>query len=384
MSALLVYGAGMENVHLERVPVPRPGPGEYLVRVDACGICASDYKMISQGEAHLRVRGRHLAADPTTPGHEVSFTIVAAGPGMDAVRVGKKFTLQPDIVHRGVAMAYGYRLAGGLRQFHLIGPEVFEGNYLLDIDQSLGYAQVALAEPWACVYFAYENHRPTKSVKPGGLTWVIGAGPLGLMHVEKAIGDGAGRVVLTELRPERLEKVRQALAPVAARKGVRLDLVNPAETPVSTVLQPASVDDVILACPSTRALAEAFPFAAKGAFINCFAGFPKREQADFTINLNDMHYNNWTLVATSGSPIHCLRRALDDVTAGRIDPHNAVAAVGGIDAARDAIAEVHAGTYPGKIVIYPQIERPLTPVESLTGGRSWSREAEAQLLAGVR
>jgi threonine dehydrogenase-like Zn-dependent dehydrogenase len=381
MSALLLYGAGMEQLRLERAPVPRPGPGEYLVQVDAVGVCASDYKMVAQGEAHTRVRGRDLAADPTTPGHEVSFTVVAAGPGMDAARVGRRFTLQPNIVYRGVPMAYGYRLAGGLRQYHLIGPEVLEGDYLLDIDPSLSHAQVALAEPWACVYFAYENHRPSKSVKPGGVTWTIGAGPLGLMHVEKAIAAGAARVVLTELRAERLGKVRQTLAPLARRRGVRLDLVNPAETRLADLFKPASVDDVILACPSTRALAEALPYVAQGGFINCFAGFPSREQADFTINLNDMHYGNWTVVASSGSPIECLRRALDDVAAGRIDPHHAVAAVGGIDAAWQAIAEVHAGTYPGKIVIYPQVECALTPVEDLTGGRPWSREAERRLYA---
>lgn len=383
MWALRLYGAGLERLVLERVPVPRPGAGEYLVRVDAVGICASDYKLVIQGEVHSRLRGRDLAAEPTTPGHEVVFTIVRAGPDMDTSRVGRRYTVQPDIVYQGVPMAYGYRLPGGLRQYHLIGPEILTGHYLLDIDPSLGHAQVALAEPWACVYFAYEHHRPTKSVRPGGVTWCIGAGPLGLMHVEKAIRDGAGRVLVSELRQDRLDKVSQTLGPLAAERGVRLDLANLRQTSADRLLQPKSVDDVILACPSTRALAEAIPYVAQNAFINCFAGFPSREEADFTINLNDMHYGNWTLVATSGSPIECLTRALADVAAGRIDPNNAVAAIGGMNAAWEAIADVHAGVYPGKIVIYPQIERALTRVEDLTGGAPWSKEAEARLLAGV-
>lgn len=378
--ALHLYGAGLDHLRLDRVRVPAPEPGQYLVRVDAVGICASDYKMVIQGEQHTRVRGRDLATDPTTPGHEVAFTIVMAGPGTDAARVGRRHTLQPDITYQGVPMAYGYRLPGGLRQYHLIGPEVLEGGFLLDVDQSLGHAQVGLAEPWACVYFAYENHRPTKSVKPGGVTWVIGAGPLGLMHIEKAIGDGVGRLVVTELREDRLAKVRQALLPRAQAASVRLDLVNPTASPVAEWLQRGQVDDLILACPSTRALAEALPYVGTNAFINCFAGFPSREEADFTFNLNDMHYRNWTIVATSGSPTACLVRALADVAAGAIDPNNAVAAVGGIDAAWQAVADVHAGTYPGKIVIYPQLERPLTPIEDLTGGGPWTREAERELL----
>ena len=382
MWALHLYGAGLEHLRLERVEVPRPGPGQYLVRVDAVGICASDWKMVVQGERHVRLAGCDLARNPTTPGHEVSFTIVAAGPGMDPARLGRRHTLQPDIVYRGEPFAYGYRLPGALRQYHLIGPEVLEGEYLLEADPSLGHAQVALAEPWACVYFAYENHRRTRSVKPGGTTWCIGAGPLGLMHIEKALGDGAARVVVTELREDRLQKLRRTLGPLAEAKGVRLDAVEPRGGALEGLLEPGTVDDLILACPSTKALAQALPFLAQGAFINAFAGFPSREEADFTINLNDMHYGNWTMVATSGSPVECLRRALADVAAGRIDPNNAVAAVGGIDVAREAVAAVHAGTYPGKIVVYPQVEHPLTRVEDLTGGAPWSREFEARFLEG--
>jgi hypothetical protein len=100
------------------------------------------------------------------------------------------------------------------------------------------------------------------------------------------------------------------------------------------------------------------------------------------LNLNDMHYGAWTLLATSGSPIEALRRALQDAAAERIDPNNSVACIGGLDAARDAVHHTHAGTYPGRIVIYPQIQMPLTPVEDLAADGRWTREAEAALLEG--
>jgi hypothetical protein len=98
------------------------------------------------------------------------------------------------------------------------------------------------------------------------------------------------------------------------------------------------------------------------------------------MNLNDMHYGGWTMIATSGSPIEALRRALDDAAAGRIDPNNSVAAVGGIDAVSEAVHHTHEGTYPGRIVIYPQIEMPLTSVDQLTPDGRWTNQAEEALL----
>jgi len=74
-----LYGAGLENLRLEAMPMPKPAADQLLVRVDAVGVCASDWKMISQGSSHARMKGRDLAAEPTVPGHEVSMTVVGLG-----------------------------------------------------------------------------------------------------------------------------------------------------------------------------------------------------------------------------------------------------------------------------------------------------------------
>ena len=146
------------------------------------------------------------------------------------------------------------------------------------------------------------------------------------------------------------------------------------------MIPPKTVDDIIILCPDVEVFQEAFDYVTFGGFINVFAGFPDREQAFARLNLNDMHYGNITIIATSGSPISALKRALADCQEGIIDPNNCVAAVGGIQAAIEGIAEVHKYTFPGKIVIYPQLDLPLTPSDSLTGGAPWSNGAEAALL----
>ena len=124
----------------------------------------------------------------------------------------------------------------------------------------------------------------------------------------------------------------------------------------------------------------ALEYLAKDGYFNMFAGFESRDKAWMRMNLNDMHYGGWTMIATSGSPIEALRRALDDAAKGRIDPNNSVACVGGLDAVNEGVHHTHLGTYPGRIVIYPQIEIPLTPVEKLTPDGRWTNDAEEALL----
>ncbi len=175
-----LYDAGLENLGQEEAPllraVPRPGPGELLVRVDACGICFSDIKIINLGGSHPRLQGRDLRADPVVMGHEVSVTVVAAGPDAPPrFPPGQRAIIQADIYVGGVNKAFGYRIPGGFSQYALIPREVLEGDegcYLLPVEPHLGYAEAALCEPWACVEASYRL-QPRRAPVPGGDALVV-------------------------------------------------------------------------------------------------------------------------------------------------------------------------------------------------------------------
>lgn len=85
MRAVRFLGVG-KPLELVDVPVPEPGPGEVLVRVAACGICASDVHMI---DGSLPVR----TPPPVTPGHEASGTIAALGSGVTGRREGDRVVI---------------------------------------------------------------------------------------------------------------------------------------------------------------------------------------------------------------------------------------------------------------------------------------------------
>jgi len=201
------------------------------------------------------------------------------------------------------------------------------------------------------------------------------------MHIEKGIQDGAARIIVSEMKADRIAKVRRSLSPLAEEKGVELAVVDLTKEPIDKYLAKGGADDILILAPVAKAAEAALEYLAKNGYLNMFAGFERRDEAWMRFNLNDMHYGQWTFVATSGSPICALRRALDDTAAGKIDPNNSVACVGGIDAVKGGIHYTHEGAYPGRIVVYPQIEMPLTPVENLTPDGRWTKQAEEALLS---
>ena len=73
------------------VEVPRPGPGQLLIQVSACGVCRSNLHMVEGDWVSHGVP----ATSPIIPGHEVVGTVAALGPGVDAFTQGERVGVQP-------------------------------------------------------------------------------------------------------------------------------------------------------------------------------------------------------------------------------------------------------------------------------------------------
>ncbi len=158
-----VFGAGFENLGKDgkpvTVPLREPNEDEVLLRVDALGLCLSDIKIITQGSAHPRLRGRNLAEDPTVLGHECAVTVMKVGEKWkDMFQPGQRYIVQADIYYQGLGYAFGYLIPGGMQQYTYLDGRALagdEGCYLLPVKPETGYSEAALAEPWACVEMSY-------------------------------------------------------------------------------------------------------------------------------------------------------------------------------------------------------------------------------------
>lgn len=222
-----MYGPGAENIGKDDKPetlaIPKPAANQMLVRVDSVGLCFSDVKLINMGGQHPKLYNRDLSKEPGRLGHEASLTVVEVGEELkDRYFPGQRLAVQPDIYQNGKSTAYGYTIPGGLIQYHLIGPEMLEtdeGECLLPVDESMGYAEASLLEPWGCVLAAYTQRRRLDP-KEGGVMWIMGTpGDEAEYTFSKGL-DAPATIILTDVPANIAKLAEESSAKVVVRNGV--------------------------------------------------------------------------------------------------------------------------------------------------------------------
>lgn len=186
---------GVDDMRLERHPVPTPTGREILVRVAACGICATDL--------HLLDGSIPLYTPPRVLGHEMSGTVVAVGPEARSVEVGAAVAVDPNMscgscFYCQEALPYmctrRVSMIGGFAEYLRV-PE--QTAYPLPPGIPVEYG--AIAEPLSCVLRATER----AGLRAGGTVAVVGAGTIGLLVVQLAKRSGAALVAVSEPDAER-------------------------------------------------------------------------------------------------------------------------------------------------------------------------------------
>jgi threonine dehydrogenase-like Zn-dependent dehydrogenase len=286
-----LYGAGFENLgrngEMIEVPLPEYGPDELLVRHDAVGICFSDIKVIRAGQNHPRIY-RDMRSDPVVLGHEVILTVVGIGENLrDQYKIGDRFIVQADIYVDGVGWAYGYEIQGGFSQYNRIDQRVLNGdggNYLLPVQETTGYAEAALNEPWACVEASYLVQYRT-AWKEGGTVWIVGDGA----------GAQLGRAeqwhpsqIVVELSDEDFAARVRAWASQSGIVEIKEDGAR-------------QYDDIVVLGNDPELIERTFARLAKGGLFNVVTqqDVPRRVELD----VGRMHYDDLGVVGTTASDL---------------------------------------------------------------------------------
>ncbi len=305
-----------------------------------------------------------------------------------------------DIIVENPTPAVVEALALHLRKdgvMFLVGKAADEGIASLDVGR-IHYENIRFlggGDDMASIAKANERN----DLLPQGLSLFIGAGgPMGQMHVQRAIElpGGSKRVVVTDLDRGRLDHIDRRFGDLAKDKGVELFTFSPGDFDSPQAmdakirsLAPDGYDDVVVLAPVAPLVTQSMSYAADNAFVNVFAGIPIGNPAD--IQVGDL-CRGIKIIGSSGSRISDLRQILDMVEEGKLNTDLSVAAICGLNEARDGLEAVRDATYPGKTVVYTQIpDLPLMPLEDIPeklpelkdklGPQcSWTKEAEQALL----
>jgi (R,R)-butanediol dehydrogenase/meso-butanediol dehydrogenase/diacetyl reductase len=189
MQQLRVHGP--DDVRLDEVAEPKPGPRDAVLRVAACGICGSDLR-------YVRLGG--LAGpmpEPMPLGHELSGVIDAVGAEVANLAPGDRVVLNPTAA--GNMIGNGGR-EGGFTPLLLVR-EAAAGASLFTIPDGLGDDVAALTEPLGVGMNAVNQ----SEAAAGDKVVVFGAGPIGLAAITTLADRGIDDVIAVDLSPRRLE-----------------------------------------------------------------------------------------------------------------------------------------------------------------------------------
>lgn len=318
-----LYGVGLEKLGRERRPVAWPlpdiGPDELLARVDACGLCFSDIKVIKLGPEHPRISGRDLERDPVVLGHEVALTIIGVGENRRGqYRIGDRFVVQAEIHYHGEQMAFGYVQHGGLEQFVRLGAPVLEGDdgcYLIPIPEGLGYSEAALAEPWACVVCAFRVET-RRSIKPGGTVAVVGGPHPRSGFTAGALAEGPLPAAILALNVP--AEVNYLLSEAAAA-GVRVLRASSEQELASLAAERGGIDDLVLLDPTADQVESLAPLLANDGLLCLMIDRPLGRAV--AVDAGRIHYDGIRYVGASGPDVsvaYASTRSVKPVAGGKM------------------------------------------------------------------
>jgi L-iditol 2-dehydrogenase len=312
MKAARFYQPG--DIRLEDVIDPHPGRGDILIRVLNCSACGTDVKIWRHGHHHIvppRVMGHEIAGEVV----EVGADVITWAPGdrvqvIAAIPCGKcedcrrgRMTVCPN------QESMGYHYDGAFAERCLVPAKVLAVDGVTRIPDAVSFAEASVSEPLACVL----NGQELAAVGSGDDVVVIGAGPIGCLHVRAARAAGAARVALVERTASRLEAAAVRVTPDAAICSSDTDAVQA----VLGLTDGRGADVVITAAASAAAQEDALRMAARRGRISFFGGLPK-DAPIIAVDSNLVHYRELTIVGANGSSPAQNARALDHIGRGTI------------------------------------------------------------------
>lgn len=281
---------------------------------------------------------------------------------------------------------------------NLVGETALDGLVDTDVGR-LHYDYTAyLGGPGPDIADSYGEARNRCDLRAKGTTVFVGAGgPMGLMHVQRAIQqpDGPSTIIATEVSDERLKSLEERLAHLARSNDRELITFNSQTAQTSLhdfvmgITDGQGADDVVVSVPIAGVMAEADTLMKPDGMLVFFAGVPNGTLAP--LNLSAVYLDNAQYTGTSGLTIHDQQQVVDLASRGDLSPGSIVGAVGGMRAAKDGLQALVDGSYSGKVLIFPQIhdlplmgldelkERLPAVAEKLSPGDTWNDEAEAAL-----
>ena len=257
--------------------------------------------------------------------------------------------------------------------FNIVGNSALDGDPQIDAGRIHYHYTTYIGNTGPDISASYGERRNRAELRSGGTAVFVGAGgPMGQMHVQRAIElkNGPTIIIATEVNPSRMETLNKLYAPLAKAHGKKFITFNPSAANESVVdfigqqTKGRMADDVVVCVPVAALMEESGKLTAPDGMLVFFAGVGIGTY--IPLNLSAVYLHNAQLTGTSGSTLEDQRLVIEKTLARQLSPNYSVAAVGGLEAARDGVDAMMSGKFAGKVVIFPQLNGlPLTGLEEM-------------------
>ncbi len=266
---------GHREVRLEECPIPKIGPGELLVKVRGCGLCATDVSKVDHA----------LVTPPAVLGHEVVGTVASQGEGVAGFTTGQRVVVSHHVPcyachyckHGNYSMCRTFKASnidpGGFAEYIRV-PALNVRYATFPIPEGLSDEEAAFTEPLGCCLRGVKRLNPLLE----DVVLVFGLGSIGLM-LTQLLKLYRARVIGLDPLKDRLQRAKALGAEVA---------VTPGEAQVSRevarLTEGRGADAAILTAGGPQGLEQALELMRDGGILLLFASDPKRPGTEL-----DMH-----------------------------------------------------------------------------------------------
>ena len=312
MQAIVYHAPG--DIRVDEIPKPVCGPGELLVRVDACAVCGTDLKSRQHGNPRIKA--------PLVMGHEFTGVIETVSPDAvggflpgdrivmaTSVSCGQCYYCRRNWRNLCESLApMGFSYPGGMAEYVAIPALALQGGHVIKVPPHVDAKCAALAEPVSCAV----NSVRQCDIQQGDTVLVMGAGPMGLLNALVARAAGASTILLSEPNPLRRKQAAQ----------FDLDrILDPETDDMTKIIRDATdgrgADVVIVAAPAVAPQEQAISLVRRHGTVCLFASLPVGNNM-LTIDSRTLHYGEIRLIGSSDSTPEHVREAVTMIASQQI------------------------------------------------------------------
>jgi L-iditol 2-dehydrogenase len=341
MRAVVFHGPG--DLRFEEVPVPTPGRGEVVLRIEAALTCGTDVKSLRRGHPVM------LPRVPTVFGHEFAGTVTAVGAGVTRVREGDRLAAANSAPCGECALCLAGRpnlcedllfVNGAYGEYIVLPPRLVARN-VVRLAAATPAARAAFAEPLACALLGIERAR----LEAGQTVVIFGHGPLGCLLAMVA-GSRKCRVILVGKAGWRLDRVRALHVADCVDALASADVV--ADLRAMTDGRGAHV--TIDATGRPEVWEQAMAAVGRGGSVVFFGGCAPGTSV--RVDTRRAHYEELALVGAFHHTPELIRQAIEALEAGVVKPDGLITHSMGLGDVRRAL-ELMATGGALKVLIEP-------------------------------